>query len=216
MHRSLKLLTLCSLMVSTLALQSCVSTPPHDDFVLKRRIVPGTVIGATTGLAVTAATNGNVPAGMVVGGIIGGAYGHYLDSRKGLTRKLMRDGVQIIHLGDYYTLIMPSDKVFAYGTSDIQDIEYSTLNDIARYVQTFPKSKIDIYAYTDNVGSPEHNMDLSQQQARRILSYFWAHGINHYRMNAIGLGRANDVADNATVTGSHKNRRVEIHLREHV
>ncbi len=213
MRATLKFVYITLLIATTLVLQSCANHP-HDDYDLKNRAVPGAIIGAGSGLAVTALTHGNIAAGAAVGGAVGAAAGYYIDTRMSLTNQLMAEGVQVIRLGDYYTLILPSDKIFDYGGWDIDDTEYLTMHNVARFVKTFPRSRVDVYAYTDNVGSPKHNLKLSQQQARAIIAYLWAHGVNEHSLHGFGYGRANDIADNNTVRGSHKNRRVEIHLRD--
>ena len=66
-----------------------------------------------------------------------------------------------------------------------------------------------IRAHTDSQGSEEYNLALSQCRADFIKSVFIQKGIDPSRIEAIGLGESQPIADNSTAEGRRRNRRVE-------
>lgn len=69
---------------------------------------------------------------------------------------------------------------------------------------------IEIGGYTDNVGSDDTNMDLSQARAESVVAYVVDKGISSARISAKGYGEADPRATNETPEGRQENRRVEI------
>ncbi|GAB5409929.1 MAG: hypothetical protein BalsKO_22940 [Balneolaceae bacterium] len=69
---------------------------------------------------------------------------------------------------------------------------------------------IEIGGYTDNVGSDDTNMDLSQARAESVVAYVVEKGISSTRISAKGYGENDPRATNETPEGRQENRRVEI------
>jgi outer membrane protein OmpA-like peptidoglycan-associated protein len=65
--------------------------------------------------------------------------------------------------------------------------------------------------HTDSTGSDELNMRLSQARAEAVRDYLQGNGVRSEKIvGARGFGKAQPVADNETVDGRQRNRRVEI------
>jgi OOP family OmpA-OmpF porin len=62
--------------------------------------------------------------------------------------------------------------------------------------------------HTDSVGSDAYNQALSERRAKAVVDYLGTLGIDASRMQAVGAGEANPVADNGTDEGRAQNRRV--------
>ena len=67
-----------------------------------------------------------------------------------------------------------------------------------------------IEGHTDNVGSEDFNLGLSQRRADAVRSYLLQQGVDASRIEASGMGEGVPVASNGTATGRQQNRRVEI------
>jgi outer membrane protein OmpA-like peptidoglycan-associated protein len=67
-----------------------------------------------------------------------------------------------------------------------------------------------VEGHTDAIGGDEYNMTLSQQRADAVRTYMVAQGVQADTLTAVGLGKADPVADNATAAGRQQNRRVEM------
>ena len=74
---------------------------------------------------------------------------------------------------------------------------------------------LEIRGYTDNVGPDDYNLNLSKRRATAVMEFFYKqYHIPLYRMQVIGMGNADPVADNKTKEGRSQNRRVEILVYE--
>jgi len=72
----------------------------------------------------------------------------------------------------------------------------------------YPEMNIEIAGHTDNKGSIENNMKLSQDRANSVLVYLMDKGIDENRMIAKGYGSSEPIETNDTEEGRLKNRRV--------
>ena len=87
---------------------------------------------------------------------------------------------------------------------------YSAIDQITKYLQEHPKTRIIIEGHTDNTGSDKLNQTLSENRAKAIKAELMKKGIDESRMETIGYGESKPVADNKTAAGKTLNRRVTI------
>jgi len=81
---------------------------------------------------------------------------------------------------------------------------------VGDFMKKYPTTTAVIDGHTDNVGTYNHNMDLSQRRAEAVVNYLVDNfGIDRSRLVAKGYGFTRPVADNATDEGKQKNRRIE-------
>jgi OmpA-OmpF porin, OOP family len=81
---------------------------------------------------------------------------------------------------------------------------------VGDFMKKYPTTTAVIEGHTDNVGSPEHNLDLSKRRAEAVVDYLVQnYGIDRSRLEARGYGMSRPVADNSTDEGRQKNRRIE-------
>jgi OOP family OmpA-OmpF porin len=81
---------------------------------------------------------------------------------------------------------------------------------VGEFMRKYPTTTAVIEGHTDNVGSYDHNMELSQRRAEAVMNYLVGKfGIDGSRLSAKGYGYTRPVADNATDEGKQKNRRIE-------
>jgi len=82
----------------------------------------------------------------------------------------------------------------------------------AKKMKDNPNYNAIITGHTDNEGSVEENLQLSQQRAEAVKQALIARGIGEERLHAIGKGENQPIADNSTEEGRQKNRRIVIEL----
>jgi OOP family OmpA-OmpF porin len=68
---------------------------------------------------------------------------------------------------------------------------------------------IEITGHTDDVGSDENNLALSQSRADAVRAFMIGKGVPEQRVAAVGKGEAMPVEPNTTDEGRQRNRRVE-------
>jgi outer membrane protein OmpA-like peptidoglycan-associated protein len=106
------------------------------------------------------------------------------------------------------------DILFDVNKATLKQNTQVALAKLAGIVQVFPKINLRIEGYTDSTGSDELNMRLSKERAEAVLGFLKGQGVAASRLTAVGYGPKFPVADNATVEGRARNRRVEIILAE--
>ena len=201
-----KLMLLLS--ISILTLSAC-HKPPFNDFEKDqpkiKRPAYATAVGAVVG-----AVFGATFIGAVIGGTSMTAITLYKTNREAALKELNRDNIQVIQYGDTYTLIVPTDNFYIFNSSKFNDICYKGLNDIVRFLAFYPKTKMYIAGFTDDVGYLNNKLDLSKARAETMLTFLWAHDIPAELLHAQGLADRFSVGDNDLIRGSAYNRRIEI------
>ncbi len=84
------------------------------------------------------------------------------------------------------------------------------LQQLVAFMQRNPGIRIEIAGYTDNNGTDEYNLRLSENRAFEVFKYLFLHRVKKDRMTYKGYGKANPVAPNDTEEGRARNRRTEI------
>jgi outer membrane protein OmpA-like peptidoglycan-associated protein len=103
-----------------------------------------------------------------------------------------------------------ADVLFDFGKYNLKSDADVKLAKLAGIILAHPGLHLAIEGHTDNIGSDEANMKLSQQRADTVRDYLVQQGLPADSVTAVGMGKADPVADNSTNEGRQKNRRVEI------
>ena len=115
-----------------------------------------------------------------------------------LVDKLSKDGFVTLHVN------------FDTGKSTIKPDSAETLDAAAAALTAAAELRVEVAGHTDNVGTPEANLKLSQDRAQAVMAALTERGIKAERLTAKGYGQTAPVADNRTEDGRAKNRRVEL------
>lgn len=85
-----------------------------------------------------------------------------------------------------------------------------TMYAVAQILRAYPHSRVTLIGHTDNDGTPEQNLLLSEQRVARMKALLVHSGIAERRITTVGRGLAEPIADNATLAGRARNRRIEL------
>lgn len=100
---------------------------------------------------------------------------------------------------------------FDFNKTDVKPESDETLQQIAALLKQNPALKLLVVGHTDNVGSFNFNMDLSQRRAAAVVAALATRfGVGKDRLTPTGVSFASPVAPNRTDEGRAKNRRVEL------
>lgn len=104
--------------------------------------------------------------------------------------------------------------VFVTGKADLDVAKCKkTLDTLATIVNKYPRFKVQVEGYTDNVGKKSSNLALSQKRAEAVVAWLVKEGkCSAKQLSAKGFGDANPIADNKTEEGRAKNRRVDFQV----
>ncbi|MDF2901841.1 MAG: OmpA family protein, partial [Phenylobacterium sp.] len=196
---------------------------PYTGQTVRNNTGTGALAGALGGAALGYLTNTNrseqgrknALIGAGVGALAGAGVGNYMDRQQAqLRRDLAGSGVEVERQGDNIVLQMPSDVTFGFDRADIQPQFYDTLASVARSLNEYPQTLVDIVGHADSVGRPEYNQQLSERRALAVADNLTNRGgVLRDRLYVAGRGSDQPIASNATEEGRAKNRRVEIILR---
>ncbi len=103
---------------------------------------------------------------------------------------------------------------FASGSAELAESSYDAIAAIASVLGRNPDLAIFVVGHTDNEGSFQSNLALSQRRAEAVVQALVEREfIEPNRLRAEGVGMLAPVASNATEEGRAFNRRVELVLR---
>jgi outer membrane protein OmpA-like peptidoglycan-associated protein len=107
-------------------------------------------------------------------------------------------------------IVNMSDVLFAFNKYELKTDAQVKLAKISGILLTYPNLKVQVEGYTDNIGSDEYNLKLSQQRATTVQAFLIEQGVQPGSVTSQGFGKADPVADNATSAGRSANRRVSL------
>jgi OmpA-OmpF porin, OOP family len=103
---------------------------------------------------------------------------------------------------------------FDFDKANIKPEFTPVLDEGVDILKANPDVKVVIAGYTDSTGAAEYNQKLSERRAQSVLDYFASKGVAKNRMQAVGYGAKNPIADNKTKDGRALNRRVELQVSQ--
>ncbi len=99
---------------------------------------------------------------------------------------------------------------FDTGKSVIKPMYYDEIKKVADFMKENPQVTAMIEGHTDSVGSRSANIKLSRSRAASVKNYLISKfGIGADRLKSAGYGPDKPIADNKTLEGRQKNRRVQ-------
>jgi outer membrane protein OmpA-like peptidoglycan-associated protein len=101
---------------------------------------------------------------------------------------------------------------FDYNESTLKPESFLELDRLYNVLSSNSDINVEISGHTDNVGSDEYNIKLSQSRSEAVKEYLVKKGINTNRIISKGYGKSNPVATNDTEEGKQLNRRVEFKI----
>ncbi len=128
------------------------------------------------------------------------ATGQVTVSADGISKGLEADG-RIALYGIY----------FDTGKAELKPESNAQLDEMAALLRTRPQLRVHIVGHTDNVGSLDANLVLSQRRAEAVVAALvTTHAIDARRLSARGVASLSPVAGNHNEAGRALNRRVEL------
>src|SRR5690606_34964576 len=200
----------------------CTTTDPYTGEPVRSNTRTGVLAGAVGGALLGYLTNTNnseegrqnALIGAGIGALAGGAIGNYMDRQQAAMREeLAGSGVNVVRQGDNLILQMPADVTFGYDQAQIESRFYPVLDDVARVLNQYPQTTVDVVGHADSDGAEAYNLDLSRRRASSVASYLIQQNVLRDRLYVDGRGESQPIASNATPEGKAQNRRVEIIIR---
>lgn len=86
------------------------------------------------------------------------------------------------------------------------------LNRLVGFMKQYPEVQVEVIGHTDDVGSDEDNLVLSQNRAKSVYSYLISQGVKVNRLRFKGYGESKPLVANDTESHRQQNRRIELRI----
>ena len=211
--KKLQLIVLGGVLIFFFFFTSCEAVKNTNQ--TQRGAAIGTAAGAVIGgvLGNNIGKGGNTALGAVLGGVVGGVAGGVIGNKMDKQAREIETalpGAEVERVGEGIKLVLGENAVrFDTNKSTLTAAAKANLDKLIPVFNQYPDTDIQIYGYTDSTGAAEYNLKLSGERAASVKSYLIGKGLSSARFVTTGLGIADPIADNGTVEGRSKNRRVE-------
>lgn len=168
----------------------------------------GGVIGGVIGSKSDNTAQGAI-IGAMIGGTAGALIGEYMD-RQANELEGELEGAEVKRVGEGIQVTFDSGLLFDFDAYSLREASRENLRELASTLKEYDDTKVLIEGHTDNVGTEEYNLKLSQQRANSVFEYLDNLGVAQDRLISRAYGESQPTATNETEEGRQKNRRVEI------
>ncbi len=99
---------------------------------------------------------------------------------------------------------------FISNSAKLKSIAFKQLTGVIEFAKKYPDPIINVTGHTDSMGTDKINIPLSLARAESVKAYMIKQGVAAERITTKGEAATMPIADNKTIAGRAKNRRVEI------
>jgi outer membrane protein OmpA-like peptidoglycan-associated protein len=173
----------------------------------------GTAVGAAGGAAVGALVTKGSIWGILAGAAIGGAAGNLIGKKMDQQAKELQQSVptaKVERVGEGINMTFESGLMFKINSSEISDTYKDDLNSAAEVFVKYTETNIVIEGHTDDTGSDQLNLALSEKRAKAVGVYLVSKGVAASRLTEKWYGETQPKYPNDNEANRQKNRRVEL------
>ncbi len=173
----------------------------------------GTVAGAAGGALIGAAVSGGSIWGVLIGAAVGGTAGNLIGKKMDKQAKELKQAIpsaEVERVGEGINVTFNSGLMFKINSADISDSYKDDLAAAAGVFKNNAETNILIEGHTDDTGSDEINMNLSQKRAEAVSAFLQSNGIEATRLQTKWYGESQPKYANDGEENRQKNRRVEL------
>lgn len=141
----------------------------------------------------------------------------------------VRDNIDLTEINDYHEVernlyltpievgqTVQLNNIFFYrGKARLQTTSYAELDKLVLMLKENSRIEIMLEGHTDNQGSEELNLILSEDRVMAVKKYLIMNGISETRISGRGWGGEKPIADNSTEQTRKLNRRVEFKIMKY-
>lgn len=107
--------------------------------------------------------------------------------------------------------IVLNNVFFDFDSFYLKQSSYPELNEVIQFLKQNSSLKVEIAGHTDNIGSENYNLELSDKRAREVANYLEKE-VGEGRIFVKGYGDKEPVDSNDTEIGRANNRRTELRI----
>ncbi|WP_353719901.1 OmpA family protein [Dyadobacter sp. 676] len=173
----------------------------------------GVAGGAAAGAAIGKLTGNNTAIGALIGAAVGGSAGYligrHMDKQAEELKQAIPDAT-VERVGEGINLTFNSGLLFKLNSAELSNEAKQELDKVAGILSKYDDTQILLEGHTDDTGSDEYNMKLSERRARAVSSYLESRNLPASRLNTKWYGESQPKFPNDSEANREKNRRVEL------
>lgn len=217
------------ILTATLAafmLGGCYNQPGLVQDESYNRTKTGAATGALAGSMIGYNTGSHDAKSAIIGGLIGaalgGAIGYNMDQQANEIAQALGTGVNndplaalnpnndiVVSKTNSYVKIMFRDRMmFATDSSKLQVNARTKVQKVGQLLANYPQTVVGVAGFTDNVGSYDYNLGLSQKRASSVANLLAVNGKPFTK----GCSYNKAIVPNDSAKNRALNRRVEVYL----
>ncbi len=207
-------------------LTGCYREPGLVEDTSYDRTKTGALTGALAGAAIGYNTGHHSAESAVVGALLGaalgGAVGYSMDEQANAVARALGTGVNndplaaldpnrdiiVSKYPDYVKIMFRDKMMFKVNSDRLQPSAKVKVQKVGQVLANYPQTVVGVAGFTDNTGSYEYNLRLSERRARSVANLLTING----RPLVKGCSWNKPIAPNDTPQNRALNRRVEVYL----
>jgi outer membrane protein OmpA-like peptidoglycan-associated protein len=212
----------CAVLACCFILFGCTTSPDGQRQVNKTAIggAVGAVAGGLLGNRIDDDKRARGTAiGAATGAAVGAGVGYLFDRQEAeLKRQLATERaanqIEVERVrDDLLKLTLTNEVLFDFDSAAIKPTFEPTLRKLADVLAKYDRNQVQVVGHTDAIGSDAYNQTLSERRALAVAEQLALMGVPPGLIAAVGRGKREPRADNATEAGRQLNRRVEIFVQ---
>ncbi len=206
----MKKVVIAVLCLLSMGLVSCASLQTNQEQGTAVGAGVGAGIGAILGQAIgndTESTLIGAGIGAALGGVAGNQIGRYMDMQERELRDAVAasEAASIRREQDILRATFKGEAFFDLNSTTLKPGGYAELERVARILNKYPQTTVEIGGHTDIRGAAEYNQTLSLKRAESVKNALIQNGVALGRMETVGYGESRPISSDHAM-----NRRVEI------
>jgi len=173
----------------------------------------GVAGGAAAGAAIGGLTGKNSAIGALIGAAVGGSAGYligrHMDKQAQELKQAIPDAT-VERVGEGINLTFNSGLLFKINSADLSEDAKQELKKVGGILAKYEDTQILLEGHTDDTGSDDLNMKLSERRAKAVSSYLETENIPSSRLKTKWYGESQPKYPNDSEENRIKNRRVEL------
>jgi general secretion pathway protein A len=97
--------------------------------------------------------------------------------------------IQALEKSMNYSVIAKGVVTFSFNRSNLDKADQGTLDGLVQQARSAPRAEFELLGFTDAVGGPAYNLELSRRRAESVARYLVHQGIGVRGIHLVGLGK---------------------------
>jgi outer membrane protein OmpA-like peptidoglycan-associated protein len=173
----------------------------------------GVAGGAAAGAAIGELTGKNSVIGALIGAAVGGSAGYFIGKHMDKQAQELKQAIPdatVERVGEGINLTFNSGLLFKLNSSELSEDAKTELKKVGGILSKYDDTQILLEGHTDDTGSDDYNMKLSERRAESVSKYLESQNIPSSRLRTKWYGESQPKFPNDSEVNREKNRRVEL------